>query len=195
MLYLPLPEVPERLLWESFRAPYTKKVRSAEGATLRSLIMQVLVAKKGLRASQWEEILGQREIAHLAYKAVREEGLEPAIQHLPKLMETFGQAADDPALRAQLRTLIEAHGESSLKDCLGQHRSLWSQDGWDRLCKLLAVLRINLEPRRLMVDPYLCINKMTAEVFDLKEPRTQQNGYNRTYISVWDAGPGDAGAG
>jgi len=116
----------------------------------------------------WEDLLSRRETAQLAYKAARDQGLDPAVRYLPLLLETFHEETDRPLLRAPMRGLIKAQGEEALKQRLEDRRSLFDPEQWSRLADLLHPLGITLSrseqgktaPSR-QVDP----NFIVADLF------------------------------
>lgn len=144
MTLLPVANVPSRDMWRRYRARQAETLRTADGISLEHYLIQTLFARGAVSLSDQKQLLKNSETANLAFKAIRDTGLGPAAAHLPDLLSTLAEPANDIKIFTHLKILLGKHGEKALVDEIASSTVLSQPVYWERLKKLLRKLQIDL---------------------------------------------------
>ena len=145
MIYLPLEDFPKRSVWRLYRSSRIAALRTGDGLTLDKLLIQALFAHKAVSLAEQRDLLKNRDAVNLAYKAIRDTGLGPAISHLSELLDTLNEPTDDVAILSHLRILISQHGQEVLISAIRSSSITQNQVQEGRLRRLLKKIGIDTE--------------------------------------------------
>ena len=153
MTHLPLSDFPANSVWRLYRSPKVAKLRPKGGPALGDFLAQAMFARGAVSLPEQENMLKKRETANLAYKAIRDRGIGPAVVYLPMLLSTLTEPVDNVALLSHLRILVGQYGAKALMDEIACSHLNRNPEHWARLERLFDKIGIALTtgvPRRVV---------------------------------------------